>query len=257
MKTILYLLFMGSVLSLPACSLTGVAAGVGASAGIAAAQEGGISRALSDARIQTQINDLWFRHDIEMFRKLDLTVKEGRVLVTGVVQNPEHRVEAIRLAWQPKGVTQVINEVRVANSAGVIGYAKDAWISGRLRTALMFNKDVQSINYTIDTVQGTIYLMGFALSQTELNKVIEIARTIPNVKQVVSYVKIVGADSEASTPYDASEGPAKESPASDPWDEGNASEPVSLTPPAPSNPSAGNKEYQDIQSEELLWDEKR
>jgi hypothetical protein len=131
-----------------------------------------------------------------------MTVKEGRVLVTGVVQNPEHRVEAIRLAWQPEGVKQVINEVRVADSNGIVGFAKDAWISARLRSALILDKQVQSINYNIDTVQGSIYLMGFALSQSELNRVIELARTMPGARQVVSYVKIVGADSGASTPYD-------------------------------------------------------
>ncbi|MCB1563741.1 MAG: BON domain-containing protein [Alphaproteobacteria bacterium] len=202
MKNLFPLLSIGAVLALPACTFTGVATGLGATAGVAAAQEGGISRALSDARIQTQINDLWFRYDIDMFRKLDMTVKEGRVLVTGVVQNPEHRVEAIRLAWQPEGVKQVINEVRVADSNGIVGFAKDAWISARLRSALIFDKQVQSINYNIDTVQGSIYLMGFALSQSELNRVIELARTVPGARQVVSYVKIVGADSGASTPYD-------------------------------------------------------
>ena len=69
-----------------------------------------------------------------MFTKLDLTVNQGRVLITGVVQDPKHRVEAVRLAWQPTGVVQVINEVKVADSEGIIGFAKDAWISGRIRT---------------------------------------------------------------------------------------------------------------------------
>jgi len=166
---------------------TGVAVGVGASA----AQEGGLSRVYNDAKIQVAINDLWFQHNVDMFRKLDLTVKQGRVLITGVVQDPEHRVEAVRLAWQPKGVSQVINEIRVSDSAGLVEYAKDAWISARLRTAITLDKNVQSINYSIDTVQGSIYLMGFAQNQAELNRVIEIARTIKNVERVVSYVKVI------------------------------------------------------------------
>ena len=190
-------LFVPLVLSLffsSSCTAVGTATGVGATVGIAAAQEGGLRRAYSDTKIQIQINDLWFKHNVEMFRKLDMTINQGRVLLTGIVQNHEHRVEAVRLAWQPDGVKQVINEIRVAESAGVVGFARDTWITTRLRTAITFDAEVQSINYSIDTVQDTVYLMGVAQSQAELNRVIEIARTIPSVKQVVSYVKFVGQE---------------------------------------------------------------
>ena len=179
-----------ALLSLSSC--TGLAIGAGVAAGTAAVQEGGVSRAVSDAWIQTQINERWFSHNVDMFRKLDLTINQGRVLITGVVQDPAHRVEAVRLAWQPVGVVQVINEVKVADSTGIIGFAKDSWISGRIRAALIFDRDVESINYSIDTVQGTVYLMGFAQDQGELNHVMGIARTIENVKRVVSYVKLAG-----------------------------------------------------------------
>lgn len=192
-------LFAASLL-LTSCAGAGLMAGIGAKAGIAASQEGGISAAWTDTTIQAEINNLWFEHDVEMFRKIDMTVKQGRVLLTGVVQNPEHRVEAVRLAWQPKGVKQVINEIRVAEDPGISRYARDAWISTRLRTALTFDKDVQSINYNIDTVDGIIYLMGVAQSQAELNRVMEIARTIPDVKQVVSYIKMAGEQGQDFTP---------------------------------------------------------
>jgi osmotically-inducible protein OsmY len=192
MKKPLILFALSSLLILPACTPVGLAAGAGAGAGLAVAQEGGVKRAANDAKIQAEINSLWFQYDTKMFVQLDLTVNQGRVLITGVVQNPEHRVEAVRLAWQPKGVKQVINEIRVAKSEGITGYARDSWISARLRTAITFDRDVQSINYTIDTVQGTVYLMGVAQNQAELNRVIETARTIPDVRQVVSYVKLLG-----------------------------------------------------------------
>lgn len=131
-----------------------------------------------------------------MFRKLNLTVNQGRVLVTGVVENPEDRVEAIRLAWQPKGVKQVINEVRVGNSDTIGSYAQDTWIAGQLRTRLTFEKYVQSINYSIEVVQGTVYLMGVAQGQQELDRTINIARRIKGVKEVISYVKLAGLEPE-------------------------------------------------------------
>lgn len=181
-----------AVALLSGCTPIGLAAGAGASLGIAAAREGGIRETASDLKIKALISDKWFKYDIETFTKLNLTINQGRVLITGIVQNPDDRVEAVRLAWQVEGVNQVINEIRVADGEGLPGYVRDQWITTRLRTVLTFDREVQSINYSIDTVAGTIYLMGVAQNQTELNKVIETARTIPNVQQVVSYVKLSG-----------------------------------------------------------------
>lgn len=203
-------LLLASILLLPACSVAGIATGAGATLGIAAAQEGGLSRAASDLKIQAHINDLWFRSDVESFLKLDLTVNQGRVLVTGVVQNPDERVEAIRLAWQPEGVKQVINEIQVAKSGGIVGFARDKWITTRLRTALTLDREVQSINYSIDTVSGVVYLIGVAQNQSELNRVIETARTIPDVRRVVSYVKLAGARISDSITGDDGVAPAPE-----------------------------------------------
>lgn len=201
MKKRVLLSIAASSLVLSSCSMLGLATGAGVAVGTAAVQEGGLSRAASDARIQTEINSLWFRQDLDIFTKLDLTVNQGRVLITGVVQNPQHRVDAVRMAWQPAGVKQVINEIKVAGSEGLVGFARDAWISGRIRTALIFDGDIESINYSIDTVQGSVYLMGFAQNRQELNRVIEKTRTVEGVKQVVNYVKIIGTpDMTEGTP---------------------------------------------------------
>lgn len=183
---------LSMALSTAACTPLGVGATVGSTAGIAAAREGGIKSALEDTRIRAKINELWLNHDVEMFRKVNLTVDQGRVLLTGVVQKPDHRVDAVRLSWQPEGVRQVINEIKIDSSDGLKGWARDNWISGRLRAAILFDKEIQSVNYSIDTVQGIVYLMGIAQNQGELNKVTSHARSVPYVRQVVSYVKLAG-----------------------------------------------------------------
>ncbi len=123
-----------ALIFLNGCTPIGLAAGAGATLGIAAAREGGVSGAASDIRIKTMISDKWFKYDLKTFAKLNLAVDQGRVLITGVVQDPESRVEAVRLAWQVEGVKQVINEIRVADSEGAQGYIRDKWISTRLRT---------------------------------------------------------------------------------------------------------------------------
>lgn len=181
-----------AAVSLAACSPVGFAVGAGATAGVASQQEGGILGAVDDVRIKAMIGDKWFKYKVDTFSKLSTTVDQGRVLITGVVQNPDDRVEAVRLAWQVDGVKQVINEIRVAEGEGLPGYVRDKWITTRLRTQLTFEKNVSAVNYSIDTVQGTVYLMGVARNQAELDHVIGIARTVPNVKEVVSYVKPLG-----------------------------------------------------------------
>lgn len=175
---------------LSGCSPVGLAAGAGASLGVASAQEGGVRGALTDDAIQLKIADLWIKKDFQMFRKLSATVKEGRVLVTGSVPNPDMRVEAIRLAWQADGVRQVLNEISVDEGGGVTGAVVDSWITSNLKTKLMLDKYVQSINYNIDTVNGNVYLMGIAQDQKELTRVMEYARNAGHVHNVVSYVRL-------------------------------------------------------------------
>jgi osmotically-inducible protein OsmY len=181
-----------SAMAVNACTPLGMATGAAAGVGTAASKEGGIGGAITDASIKGKINEMWFQYNIDMFSRLSTTVNQGRVLLTGVVQNPQDRVEAVRLVWQVEGVKQVMNEIRVADSEGLPGFVRDNWITARLRTAITFEKNIQSLNYSIDTVQGVVYLMGVAMSEAELNRVTSIARTIPNVRQVVSYVKMVG-----------------------------------------------------------------
>lgn len=193
---ILTLLLSATILS--ACGPLGLAAGAGATVGIAATREGGVKGSASDFRIRSQINDLWFKSNVKMFSKLNLSIDQGRVLITGVVQDPAHRVEAVRLAWQPRGVKQVINEIRVADTDGLSEYVSDTWITTKLRSKMLIDRDIQSINYSIDTVQGIVYLMGVARSQDELDHTIDVARGVNGVKQVISYVKLSGEPVRAS-----------------------------------------------------------
>lgn len=176
---------------LAGCSVEGAAIGGAASVGIMASQDRGFSQGISDQAIRLEINDGWLQYSEEMYRLLSLQVQEGRVLVSGVVPTQEMRLEAIRVAWQPEGVKEVINEVRVeGESGGVETFAVDTWISTELKAKLIFDSEISSINYSIETVHGVVYLMGIAQSPGELNRVIEHARNIAYVQQVVSYVRL-------------------------------------------------------------------
>lgn len=190
-----YRIFALSCVALCTIALSGcvpVAIGAGATAGVAAAQEGGVRTAATDTAIRLQITDLWLKQSLDMYRRLALTVKEGRVLITGAVPTPDMRVEAVRLAWQADGVRQVINEIQVDNSNGITSYITDSWITSSLKTQLTLDKYIQSINYSIETSEGTVYLMGVAQDQKELSRVIDYARNTKYVKNVISYVRLRG-----------------------------------------------------------------
>jgi osmotically-inducible protein OsmY len=170
--------------------------GAGATLGIASQQEKGIGGTISDTAIRAEINQLWFHHDVELFQRVRLSVQEGRVLLTGSVPDPDTRVDAVRLAWQADGVREVINEIAVEDTGGIGDWARDRWISTQLRSRLLFDPEIASFNYSIDTVNGVVYLMGVAQSRTELDRVTGHARNLAHVRQVVSYVRIKGPEGQ-------------------------------------------------------------
>lgn len=173
------------------CTVWGTAAGAGAVGVTASQTEKGFGRSMSDTQIRIAINDKWLQADEEMFRKVNLQVQEGRVLLTGNVRLPEQRVEAVRLAWQAPGVREVINEIEVNDTSGLSDLARDTWIGTQLKTKLLFDKDVSSIDYSIETVNQVIYLMGVARSQAELDRVVGHAKDIAYVRRVVNYVLLI------------------------------------------------------------------
>lgn len=169
----------------------GMVIGGAATTATAAAEERGLDGAVDDTKIRTEINHLWFQRDVEMYRQVGLTIKEGRVLLTGTVPNADARVEAVRLAWQPAGVREVINEIKVAgiDSNGSSGLS-DFAIAQKMKAKMLFDKEIRNINYTIDVNEEVIYLMGIAQSETELNRVIAYARDISGVRGVVNHVRL-------------------------------------------------------------------
>jgi osmotically-inducible protein OsmY len=122
--------------------------------------------------------------------RLDVTVRDGRALLTGRAATADERVEAVRLAWQVNGVKEVINEVEIGDESSLSDKATDAWITTQLRTKLLTDSDITSGNYTIETINQTVHLMGRARSQVELDRVREYARNIARVRQVVSHVVV-------------------------------------------------------------------
>ncbi len=178
------------LLGLPGCTRVGLAVSAAATAGSAASSERGLVTTIDDDRIWIAINAGWLDRDATMFEAVKLQVHEGRALLSGQVDDPQMRVEAVRIAWQVDGVKEVIDEIEVSGEGDFGDFVQDRWIVAELRSKIVFDKAVRSINYSIEAVGGTVYLMGIAQTQAEIQRVIDHARDLPYVRAVVSHVQL-------------------------------------------------------------------
>lgn len=163
------------------------------SAGTAGAEIGmqdrTVGRSLDDVALKAAISKKFFDKDInDLFKNVEVDVIEGRVFLTGSVNKTETEIEAVNLAWQVPRVKEVINEIQVDDQSSLLDYAKDAWIQRQIGAQLLFTKGIRSTNYTIECVNGVVYLMGLAYDENELRKVSDIASRTKYVKEVVSHV---------------------------------------------------------------------
>ncbi|MCC9621140.1 BON domain-containing protein [Thalassospira sp. MA62] len=176
------------LLSLSGC--TSMVVGAGATAGVAAFQERGLNGAVSDTAITAEIWQKFLAQDEDLFLDIEIEVVEGEVLLAGLVPTIDDQLEAVRLSWQVDGVKRVINEIDIGAGGSLMDSANDLLITTKIKTALMFDGDVFAINYSIETVNGTVHLMGIAQSDKERDRVIAHARDTSYVKRVVSHIRL-------------------------------------------------------------------
>ena len=162
--------------------------GAATTTGLAMVEERAVGDAFEDLSLQAELNHLFFPDDLDLYNDVSISVVEGRVLLKGSVPTEEDRDRASRVARQAAGAREVINEMQVTAGGGILGYARDSWISLKLDARLLFDLDVMSVNYDIETVNGTVYIMGIAQDEEELETVKAHARSVDGVKHVVSHV---------------------------------------------------------------------
>lgn len=203
-KIIQCLLVFSTLPMLQGCIPAAVVGGT-ASLGTTLAEERKFKQVFTDTEIAATINAKWLEHDPNISEKVGLQVREGRVLLTGLVDTQLRQIDAVRLAWEADGVKEVIDETRTGDNT-VSKYANDTWITTKLNTQLLFNQDISSINYNVKTVDGTVYLIGIAQNQQELDRVMNIARGIQGVNNVVNYVRLKDSSAPSGTQTFPAEG---------------------------------------------------
>jgi len=187
LTTIVWMIGIGVLLSGCAAAIIGS----GTEGAVVAAQERSAGSAVDDAGILIKIKAQYASNDVkDLLANVEVKVVEGRVLLTGNVDKPDSQIQAVTLAWQVSSVKEVINEIQISDKAGFANYARDVWISTQIKSRLLFTKDIHSINYSIITVNQTVYMMGVAQDQDELDKATNVASTTSYVQRVVSYVRL-------------------------------------------------------------------
>ena len=160
----------------------------------------GVSIALDPRTIGTQIDDSIMQKNLTgkmviKDKKYLLSVKskvlDGRIFLTGKVDNPEEKLQLTKLAWEIKGVRSVRNDIKIKEEFNFKRSAKDILITSQLRTAIIFNKNIKATNYQIDTYKKKIYVYGISLSSEEKDLVISEAKEILDVEDVIASIILV------------------------------------------------------------------
>ena len=164
--------------------------GAGAGVGVAAVQERGITGRTQDLRLEALVLNRFLSAGLKLTATIGVEVYEGRVMLTGATEDTKLSDEAVKLAWQVNGVIDVINEIKFDKNASAMDFAEDVWITTQLKSNLTFDMDIIAINYAVETVKGTVYLIGIAQNQRELDRVIAHASAIKHVINVISHVRL-------------------------------------------------------------------
>ncbi|MDC0356782.1 BON domain-containing protein [Candidatus Pelagibacter sp.] len=160
----------------------------------------GVSVALDPRTVGTQIDDSIMQknltakmiiRDKKHLISVKTKVLDGRIFLTGKVDNPEEKLQLTKLSWEIKGVRSVRNDIKIKEVFNFKRSAKDILITSQLRTALIFNKNIKATNYQIDTYKKKIYVYGIALTSEEKDLVISEATEILDVENVVASILLV------------------------------------------------------------------
>ena len=157
----------------------------------------GVSVAFDPRSVGTQVDDSIMEKNLSTRfllkdKKYLLSVKtkvlDGRIFLTGKVDNPEEKLNLTKLAWETKGARSVRNDIKIKEAFNFQQSAKDILITSQLRSAMIFNKKIKATNYQIDTYKKKIYVYGIALTTEEKDEVVKEAKEILDVKDVVASI---------------------------------------------------------------------
>ncbi len=184
---IISLIFLSHIYS---CSPVGVLASGGTATMVVAEGDRSLGTVVDDATIKVNLSAKFLKSDNDLFININSNVLQGRVLLTGIVESQEIRIEAVRTAWEVEGVKEVVNEIEVGNKTNLKEYANDLWINTQVKTLAAKAIGLRSFSYNFETIRGKVYIAGITRMPEQLDAIIESTKTVKGVKEIINYVLI-------------------------------------------------------------------
>ena len=150
-----------------------------------------IGMQIDDTIMQKNLTARLALTDKKYFLSIQSEVIDGRIFLSGKVDEPEEKIKITKMAWETKGVRSVKNAISIRGNSNFKGTAKDILITSQLRTALIFNKKTKARNYTLETINQNIYIFGIAMDEDEKKSVMDEANKIYDVKEVIPSIYLV------------------------------------------------------------------
>ena len=172
------------------CSPANILASGGATGMVVAEGDRSLGSVVDDATIKINIAAKFINSQDNLFVDITTTVLEGRVLLTGLVDNQEIRIDAVRRVWEVEGVKEVVNEIQIGNRSSLKEYAQDVWITTQVRGLAAKTLGLRSIAYNFETIQGKVYIAGITKTPDQLDELIDVAKTVKGVTEIINYVII-------------------------------------------------------------------
>ncbi len=144
-----------------------------------------IGMQIDDSIMQKNLSARLALKDKKYFLSIQSKVRDGRIFLSGKVNEPEEKIKITKMAWETKGVRSVKNAITIRGQSDFKSTAKDILITSQLRSALIFNKKTKARNYTLETVNKNIYIFGIAMNEEEKKEVINEANKIYDVNEVI------------------------------------------------------------------------
>jgi osmotically-inducible protein OsmY len=184
---------LGLFAALPGCAPTVESLGesLGSGAADTASEERTTGEVDDDTKIEIELDKLLADDGFGPRADLGILVYRGRVLLLGSVETADAKARAGEIGGAPEGVTEVINDIQVTDADGAGAHLNDLAIEKSIQTDYLFGEGIDSRNFRVRSVDGTVYLIGQAGTQAELDKVLRIARETEDVRRVVNHVRIV------------------------------------------------------------------
>ena len=172
------------------CTPAGVLASGGATTLVIAEGDRSLGTVVDDATIKLNLSAKFLKSENNLFLNINAKVIEGRVLLTGIVDNQEIRIEAVRKVWEVEGVQEVINEIEIGDKTTLKEYANDLWINTQAKALAAKTIGFRVVGYNFETIQGKVYIAGITSRKEQLDTIVESIESIKGVKEIVNYVII-------------------------------------------------------------------